>query len=281
MVRVSRNIPAAVARRLRQEAGFGCCECGNPILQYHHIVEWSEDQHFRPEDMMVLCPTHHDKATKGAMPEAEQRRLKANPHNIQRGLAKGLLAVKQDYCAANFGSVTVIGDGPFLRMNGEDILGFNIGDNNLQISLRLFSEADELLVEIDRNEWISGDPLPWDIEADWQVLTLRERARQISLSLNAKAVPIEIRAELWRAGKRVLLDSNGISIGAKRALVVGFADMALVGMTLDVDTEKFSFGPPPQNPHAAIVSWPNIRERLWKAKDAWKKIEVARNAKAD
>ena len=28
---MARNTPAAVARQLRQEAGFGCCVCGNPI----------------------------------------------------------------------------------------------------------------------------------------------------------------------------------------------------------------------------------------------------------
>ena len=86
---MSRKTPAAIARQLRREAGFGCCACGLPIIQYHHIVEWSEDQHFRTQDMMVLCPLHHDQATKGAMPEAEQRRFKAKPYNVQRGLAQG------------------------------------------------------------------------------------------------------------------------------------------------------------------------------------------------
>src|SRR5450755_2216738 len=80
-----KSLPAAVARQLRQEAGFGCCKCGTPILQYHHIVEWAEEEHFRPEDMMVLCPLHHDQATKGAMPAIEQRQMKSAPHNIQRG----------------------------------------------------------------------------------------------------------------------------------------------------------------------------------------------------
>jgi hypothetical protein len=59
------------------------------------------DNHYRPEDMMVLCPNHHVKATKGAMPEAEQRALKANPWNIRHQMAKGPLAVHQDYCAVS------------------------------------------------------------------------------------------------------------------------------------------------------------------------------------
>ncbi len=271
-----RNIPAAVARQLRQEARFGCCACGVPIIQYHHIVEWAKDQHFRPEDMMALCPTHHDQATKRAMPEPEQRQLKAKPHNIQRGLAKGLLAVRQDYCAANFGSVTVVGEGTFLRIDGENILGFHIGDGNLELSLRLFSSEDELLLEIDRNEWISGDPLPWDIEADWQTLTLRERARQISLSLNAKAVPLELDANLWRAGKHVRLDKNGISINTAPIHQFGIKELALVGMVIEVDIGKLAMKPSEESPECSFISWPNRRERLWRAKDAWRKAQAAR-----
>ncbi len=129
---------------------------------------------------------HHDQATKRAMPEVEQRKFKEKPYNIIRGLAKGLMAVRQDYCAADFGSITVVGDGPFLRIGVEDIIGFHLDEGNLALSLRLFSEKDELLLDIVRNEWISGDSLPWDIEADWQVLTLRERARRITVSINAK-----------------------------------------------------------------------------------------------
>jgi hypothetical protein len=133
---MSRNTPAAVARLLRQEAGFGCCVCGTPILQYHHIVEWADEQHFRPQDMMVLCPTHHDQATKGAMPEVEQRQYKAAPNNIKRGLVDGTLKVRQDYCAASFGSVMMVGEGTFLQMDGKNVLGFNIEDQHLKSRFR-------------------------------------------------------------------------------------------------------------------------------------------------
>jgi hypothetical protein len=213
------------------------------------------------------------------MSEAEQRRFKANPYNIRRGLAQGLLKVQQNYCAANFGSVTIVGEGPFVRIDGENILSFHIGPGNLEISLRLFSKTDELLLEIDRNEWISGDPLPWDIEADWQKLTLRESARQISVSLNAKPVPLELKGELWREGKRVSLDARGISVDGVTTKF-GIEELALVGMVLNINTGKLSIGPSPQNPHAMIISWPNRRERLWKARDEWRKIK-AKTASAD
>jgi hypothetical protein len=84
------DIPAAVDRQLRQEAGFGCCRCGNPIFEYHHIIPWAVEAHFRPEDMMVLCFYHH-REFGTAMPEAEQRTYKSRPYKIQHGPAGGLL----------------------------------------------------------------------------------------------------------------------------------------------------------------------------------------------
>lgn len=172
---------SGVARQLRQEAFFGCCICGSPIIQYHHIKERSEEDHFRPEEMMVLCPQHHDQATKKALPEPEQREHKANPYNKRRNYAGGLLEVKQDYCAINMGTVFMVGEGACLRIDGEDLLKIEMGEKHLQISLRFYDEKDNLLVHIDCNEWISGEILPWDIEADWQKLIIRHKSRDIRL----------------------------------------------------------------------------------------------------
>jgi hypothetical protein len=40
------------------------------VCPVHHITPRFVEEHFRPEDMMALCPNHHDEATKGAMLEA-------------------------------------------------------------------------------------------------------------------------------------------------------------------------------------------------------------------
>jgi hypothetical protein len=268
------RIPAPVARELRREAGFGCCCCGNPILQYHHIVEWADDHHFRHEDMMVLCPNHHDQATKGAMPEAEQRALKARPWNIHHQMAKGPLAVRQNYCAVDFGAVSWVGEGPCLRIDGEDIFGLTLDDGNLAISLRLFSQDSELLIEIARNEWIAGDPLPWDIEADWQKLTIRNRARNISLSLNAKAIPLELRAQFWLNGKQIECSPNGVTISvAQTKGKVALRELSVVGAPLEIVGEGISI-----TSNGFIITAQERRQRLWKAKEAWLKLKRERAA---
>jgi hypothetical protein len=262
---MSRRTPPDVAHTLRREAGFGCCSCGDPILQYHHIVAWAVDNHYRPEDMMVLCPNHHFKATKGAMPETEQRALKARPWNIRHRRAKGPLAVHQSYCAVSFGAVSWVGEGPCLRIDGEDILGLTLDDGNLAVSLRLFSQEGKLLIEIDRNEWIAGDPLPWDIKADWQRLTIRNKARNISLSLNAKTDPLELRAQFWLNGRQIECSPDGVTIGVDQTKgKVVLQELSVVGAPLEIVGERIHLAST-----GYIVVAHGRKETLLQARDAW------------
>jgi hypothetical protein len=222
--------------------------------------------------MMALCPNHHDQATKGAMPEPEQRALKAKPWNMRHQMAKGLLAVRQNYCAVSFGAVSWVGEGPCLRIDGEDIFGLTLDDGNLAVSLRLFSQDGEQLVEIVRNEWIAGDPLPWDIEADWQRLAIRNKARNISLSLNAKAVPLELRAQFWLNGKQIECSPDGVTISVAQSKgKVVLQELSVVGSPLEIVAESINIAQV-----GRIVVAHDRRGRLWKAKDAWLKLKRER-----
>lgn len=69
---MSRNIPASVKRELRQEANFGCAICGFPLIEYHHIEYFSDEEHNDPSRMIALCPNHHSAAgpgTEGITPD--------------------------------------------------------------------------------------------------------------------------------------------------------------------------------------------------------------------
>jgi len=222
---------------------------------------------------MVLCPNHHDQASKGAMREAEQRELKARPCNIVSGRTKGILEVKQDYCAAEIGDILIVGEGPFVRIEDEDVISLFLAEQSLEVSLRLFSQQDELLLEIVRNEWTAGDPLPWDIEAGWQRLTLRERERHISIAIDARHVPLQLRAELWRAGHRVTLGPNGIILDAAGIGAGGFVGVGLVGSTIEVSTTGWRPVPQPNIGVQAFVNYPDKRLRLLKAKEAWQRLK--------
>lgn len=207
--------PPQLERILRQEAGYGCCACGHPILQYHHIVPYTDDDpHYRPGDMMILCPNCHDKATQGVMKEDEQRRLKGRPSNIEHGHAAGQLVIDSERPEINIGnSVGMIGAGPLIEVDGEPLLSLALSpDNSLLLSVSLYDEDDELVARVAENEWETEDPLPWDLAFKYRHLTIRSAPRKITLAIDARQDPITLRGKLWRHGMPVDLGADGIGL---------------------------------------------------------------------
>lgn len=127
------RVPSSVARQLRREAGYGCCVCGFPVFEYHHIVPFSVEPHFRPEDMMVLCKNCHGRATAGAFPEREQRDAKARPRNIRAGVAQGQLQA-QGSRYPRIGSMLFIGEGPLLIVDGLPLLSLFRQNGSIELS---------------------------------------------------------------------------------------------------------------------------------------------------
>jgi hypothetical protein len=257
------DVPEGTKRHLRQEAGFGCCICGMPIIQYHHIVPLAVEDHNRPQDMMVLCPNHHDAVTKGAITEPDQRAHKANPFNVARGYVDGLLKVNQTYCAIDTGSCQFVGDGMTVAVDGEPLLALSIVEDTLALTLRLYDEQDNLLALIEENEWISGDPAVWDMEADYQRLLIRRKPGDVRLRLNASREPMLIRASLRKAGQVIDLTPQEIRInGVIKNFVV--MDSCLVAMFVWIDTAKGTaqLVPDPKYGQGVLVPGPDPITRI-------------------
>jgi hypothetical protein len=225
-------IPAAVKRQLRQEAGYGCCVCGHPIFEYQHIIPWSTEHHFRPEDMMLLCLNHHNQATQNVLSEADQRQAKKNPFNIQNGHARGQLFVQQTGVSIDLGGHKFQGaPGDLLRVDGETLIGLKQDSNGaLLLDLKLYDENDNLLAEIVENEWQSNSPLPWDLEYSYQKLTIRNAPRRISLKLDCRSVPISIRGKIWGKGRLLRSDNSGLHVDGAHMIGGGTVNNAVIEM---------------------------------------------------
>src|SRR5205085_1846209 len=131
-----------------------CCVCGLPIYQYHHIVPYHKDDPYPVAEMMILCPLHHDQATKGAMPDTQQWDYKGTPFNISHGNVEGQLVVNQDYCAIRTGGVLIVGDGTFIAISGERLLELTASvAGHLLLSVTAYDRANQLLARIEQNEW--------------------------------------------------------------------------------------------------------------------------------
>lgn len=240
-----------------------------PIIEYHHIVEDSQN----PDDIMLLCPTHHHEATVGAMLIEEQQVHKKEPYNIQKGFVQGQLKVNQTTPCINIGTNQFIGTGDFLLVDGENLLSLRINEGKLELSVKLYDQKDRLVAEIKNNEWISGNPLPWDIEASFQWLTIRRKLRDIELTIDARVYPIDLRADIWRKEQNFQLDPNEIRFNGV-VTNVGFINLCFVALRLEADTSKKTFAivPDPLFGTGVLVSEANVRLRIEKGLSAWKEL---------
>lgn len=244
---MKRTSPARVKLRLRQEAGFGCCVCGHPFYEYHHIRDFAAWPHHDPTEMMVLCPNHHHEATVRALSEADQRKWKQNPFNITRGLVDGPLVIDTDIIAIEVGTVLFVGTGFKLVVDGNPLLLLESDEKSrLLLTMDLYDKDDSLVASIVRNEWVVGDPLPWDFEYGFQWIRIRRKYRDISLVLDARRRPVTLSGELWRNGQNFLMTEKMLVFnGVVQDIALG--RIGLVGLMLSADTKesKFAIVPDP------------------------------------
>jgi hypothetical protein len=276
---MARDIPDAVKRQLRQEAGFGCCVCGQAFFQYHHIVPFAERQDHVPADMMVLCPNHHHPANIKGIDEQQQREWKRNPFNVQRGYADGQLLVASNTLAVALGSVQFVGAGFKLVVDGQPLLQLKLdARGRLALSLDVYAEDDSPLISIVDNEWITGDPLPWDFEFGYRWLTLRQRGGQIALNIDARERPVLILGELWRKGQRFVITREALFFNGV-VQNVAFAHLGFVGMMLRADTVtgQFTSTPDPALGQATFVSHADPVKRLEAGLQSYQRLLASMN----
>lgn len=265
--------PLTVARELRRRAGFGCCRCGLPVYQYHHIVPWHVEEHFRPDDMMILCPYCHDAATKGALSEREQRRLQHSPHNIARGYASGSLLVKDSYLAVAFGGTLLVGAGAQLAIDGFELFRLDADDDGcLLLSADLKDESGTSIALIERNEWVSGDASVWDMTSDHDRLKIRSGSRKIALHIDARAEPVRVSADLWFSGQLVRLSARGLTWKGA-SCTGGILDLGLVGFSVEIMTSTRSANMTPYLGNGVLVAEADPVKRLSKSVNAWRGLQ--------
>lgn len=239
------------------------------MVDYHHIVPWAVEQHNRVEDMVVLCPAHHDECSKGAILEAEQRQWKATPRNVAQGYADGLLKINHSYCALDCGSCLLVNAGVHFIVDGEPLLKLVVHDGRVAISMNLYDETGQVLAIIEDNDWVSGDSSLWDMEAGYQHLVIRRGPREVILDINTRPAPMMIRACLWKDGHQIDIGPRGLFLRGEE-MESSLHELCLVGLHVEVDTHagKWSVVPDPRFGQGVIVSEGDRLERFRKGVNA-------------
>lgn len=196
----------AVERALRQEAGFGCARCGHPYIEYHHIVPYAEEQHFRPQDMVALCGNCHPAVSRFG--RDKQYKIKKSPYNAKRGLFRGALEYdKRDLIfkvGGNwFENVPVI-----LRFRDTSIISCSIEDGQARVSLNFFDKDGTALLRVIKNEVVFRINDLWDFEYAHNLVVARYRPRDIALKIDFRRPEATIEGNIWLGGTRIKLGPN-------------------------------------------------------------------------
>jgi hypothetical protein len=166
--------------------------------------------------------------------------------------------------AVQVGTNYLVGPGFKFIVDGAPLLALDRdSDGRLQLSLDLYDAADSLLLLIHNNEWITGDPMPWDVEFSHRRFVLRRKSGEVTLSIDARQAPVLLHGQLWRKGQLFEMNDDELRFNGVNP-DVGFSEIGFVNSSFSADTTSgvFQLIPEPRFGEACLVSWPDRAERL-------------------
>ena len=200
--------PAEVERQLRQESGFGCAACGNPILDYHHIIPWEEREHFEPAHMIALCPTCHREFGKRA--RNDQYRIKENPINIRKKRFNGHLYSNRTDQKFRLGGIRYEGVETAISFAKIPIFGFRIHENQTKLNFlipdHIFLHPEIEIVENNVNATKAGF---WDILFTTNYIKFRRKKGEIFLEIDLRGDEISVRGAIELFGEKYQFKNDG------------------------------------------------------------------------
>lgn len=221
------NIPADVRRQVRQEANFGCAICGCPVIEIHHIVPRSEEEHNDPERMIALCRNHHALAgpqAEGITPD-QLYEYKKDPYNSELvdydfyfESETPLLEFAGCKCKLrNRNEMSV------LTINEEDIVTMSYSNGVLQFSAKLYNQNDELVAEMDENEWTAYTDEVWDLTYNGNHFKIWHGKRDIGVEIeyDSDSDGLAMRGNFYKDGSLVRATPSKIVFPGNNRVIGG------------------------------------------------------------
>lgn len=221
-----RPLPEPTKRLVRQRCGFGCVICGNPLIEYDHLVPFAEGGSDHASNLTLLCTEHHAKKTRGLLSEDAVIAADAQPFNrgdegpsslrVFEGV--GELAVLIGTCLfeshrKSFAPLGIFGTFP---------LTVTLEDGVQLVSCRVVDELGRIVIEVERNELIVGAS-NWDATLIGSELTIRRALGGIALRVqfDPSGVFKLLQANLEVHGYRVIVDGDGVYFPATENRITG------------------------------------------------------------
>lgn len=186
---LSRAIPAAVTREVRQRDGFGCVLCGFAIYTYEHVdPTFADATSHDPACITLLCASCHDRVTRGLLSKASVRVAMASPKCKETGFSYGPFDVGPTAPTVEVGPVVARNVPVVIRAVGDDLLIVEPPEapgGPFRISASLSNRAGTEVLRIVRNEWQTPSS-NWDVQVQGAAITINNAPGDVALVLRAK-----------------------------------------------------------------------------------------------
>lgn len=234
-----RYIPAAIRRLLRQEAGFGCAQCGNPILEYHHIIPWAEENVHRPEHMVALCGTCHTSV--GKLSRNVAYKLKKHPKNMSEGKISGLLGTNKDQPSFVLGTNTYIRTPCIFSYHGNSILEYNVREGQHLISAYLPRDDFWPELKIVDNDMTMETSMFWDVNFKTNYFRVQRKAHDTFFEIDLRGEHAKVAASFTIRGEAFTFDDRKTSVGGMQ---ISDSTMVDCGVGISIGREGERILPP-------------------------------------
>ncbi|MFY9264351.1 MAG: hypothetical protein WAO61_02845 [Solirubrobacterales bacterium] len=164
------------------------------------------------------------------MPDAILREARLTPHNQKTGFSSPYeLHYAGKQCEAVIGSNRhvwpVISNGDFtvpLIVDDTPLVFFAAEEDHLLLTVQLFDEMNELLLQIDANEMVYSST-SWDIELIGKTLTMRGGKRDIfvRITFDPPSRVIVDKGHLWRNGIELVIEPDHLLLANNNHRISG------------------------------------------------------------
>jgi hypothetical protein len=201
---LTRAIPEAVKRQVRQACGFGCVCCGLAIVTYEHIdPEFHDAQNHDPNKMALLCGSCHDRVTRGFWSKETIKQARRDPFCIRQGKCHDAFDIGEGDLAVWIGTVKAVNVESILKVDETVLLSIEPPEEPgapYRLSGEFYDDSGNLLFRISKNEWF-GETCNWDMETIGGTIVIKSKPSTVNLKVRCnppRGIIIEKMSMLFR-----------------------------------------------------------------------------------
>lgn len=256
-------IPNQIKREVRQRCYFGCVHCGNPLIDYHHIIPWSEVRKHEAKNITLLCSQCHRKVTQGHYATEQVIEWDKEPHNKNEVYSPAEMLGYRLFKPEDIKKIHVeISNAKFnvqlidtqlqnyimipIMIDGEPIVAFTVLDGRLSLYLKLYDENNRVAVKIVNNEVITRLDF-WDITFIGKTLKINRKSHDIFIEIDFNT-PYSIHI---RKGY-LMHNQKGFRVYSDRIKTLE-KNIQLANVTVTNFLVGISMGELPENMNAGVV----------------------------